>query len=183
MVARTIAGHPEAILADEPVSGVDLPTKDRLLRLLREIQVSQKAALAVITHDLSILNPLCGRIVVMYEGRVLEEYPSGPSDMIPEVHHPYTRRLRASSLALRASENGGVFREEGMDSPRLEGSEDTAVQCSQAWDERDRGCRYRGECDLFRSADSPEVCITTEPHLLPGPAGVGHRVACHLVGP
>jgi ABC-type oligopeptide transport system ATPase subunit len=93
-IARAIVTEPAFILADEIVSGLDVATQAQILDLLRELRRDMGLALAFITHDLSVVRVLCERVVVMHQGRIVEE--GDCSDVFAAPRHPYTRRLLAA---------------------------------------------------------------------------------------
>ena len=89
-LARALAARPRVLVADEPTSSQDLPTRRRLLDLLLRVQREHGPALLLATHDLPLARRLTQRVLVMYGGLVVEELPAGA---VPR--HPYTRRLLA----------------------------------------------------------------------------------------
>ncbi len=93
-IARAIVTEPNFILADEIVSGLDVSTQAQILDLLRELRRDMGLALAFITHDLSVVRVLCERVVVMHQGRIVEEGDCAALFAAPR--HPYTRRLLAA---------------------------------------------------------------------------------------
>jgi len=93
-IARAIVTEPEFILADEIASGLDVSTQAQILDLLRELRRDMGLALAFITHDLSVVRVLCERVVVMHQGRIVEE--GDCAAMFAAPRHPYTRRLLAA---------------------------------------------------------------------------------------
>lgn len=90
-IARAIALQPDLIVADEIVSGLDVSTQARILMLLRELRVRLGMAMIFVTHDLSVVRVLCNRVVVMREGRILEQ--GNTADVFESPAHPYTRAL------------------------------------------------------------------------------------------
>ena len=72
-IARAVVLRPDFVLADEIVSGLDVSTQAQVLRLLKELTSEMRLALAFISHDLSVVRSICQRVVVMREGRVVEE--------------------------------------------------------------------------------------------------------------
>ena len=93
-IARAIVTEPDFILADEIVSGLDVSTQAQILDLLRDLRRDMGLALAFITHDLSVVRVLCERVVVMHQGRIVEE--GGCADVFAAPRHAYTRRLLAA---------------------------------------------------------------------------------------
>ncbi|OUD80858.1 Oligopeptide transport ATP-binding protein OppF [Clavibacter michiganensis subsp. michiganensis] len=90
-LARAIATSPGILLADEPVSGVDLPLRDRIIELLGDLVRERGLGLVLVSHDLDAVARLCGRSVVLAGGRIVEEGPTGR--LLADPAHP----ARASS--------------------------------------------------------------------------------------
>ncbi len=93
-IARAIVTAPDFILADEIVSGLDVATQAQILDLLRRLQREMGLALGFIAHDLSVVRVLCSRVVVMHQGRIVENGPC--ADVFDHPADPYTRRLLAA---------------------------------------------------------------------------------------
>ena len=90
-IARAVVLRPDFVLADEIVSGLDVSTQAQVLRLLKELTSEMRLALAFISHDLSVVRSICQRVVVMREGRVVDE---GPCDrLFAAPGAAYTRML------------------------------------------------------------------------------------------
>ncbi len=90
-IARAIALQPDLIVADEIVSGLDVSTQARILLLLRELRQRLGMSMVFVTHDLSVVRVLCDRVVVMREGRIVEQ--GRTQDVFERPQHPYTRAL------------------------------------------------------------------------------------------
>jgi peptide/nickel transport system ATP-binding protein len=95
VIARAIALEPDFIVADEPVSALDVSIQAQIINLMVQLQREFGLAMLFVSHDLSVIDYLCDRVVVMYLGRVME---SGPTDeLFARPHHPYTRALMAAA--------------------------------------------------------------------------------------
>jgi len=97
-IARAAILNPELIVADEPVSALDVSVQSQVLNLLAELRRERGLALILIAHDLAVVGQVCDRIAVMYLGRVVEE---GPADqLLAAPQHPYSRALVGSVYGL-----------------------------------------------------------------------------------
>jgi peptide/nickel transport system ATP-binding protein len=96
-LARCLAAQPGVLIADEPTSALDGAARDTILALLRRVMDRHGLALMVISHDLSVLHAICGRVSVMYGGMIVESY------RVPDralVRHPYTIEMMAAAPAV-----------------------------------------------------------------------------------
>nr|WP_243851185.1 ATP-binding cassette domain-containing protein [Modestobacter marinus] len=93
-LARALAPGPALLLADEPVSGLDLPVRDQVVEVLAELSARQGLGLLLVSHDLAVVARLCDRTVVLGDGRVLEDRPT--ADLLASPDHPRTRELLAA---------------------------------------------------------------------------------------
>ncbi|WP_311214576.1 MULTISPECIES: ABC transporter ATP-binding protein [unclassified Arthrobacter] len=105
-IARAIATRPDFLLADEPVSGLDLPMREQVIELLRSIAEERGTGLLIVSHDLSMVASLCHRTVVMHDGAVIEDRAT--LALLSDPQHPRTRELVGAIPVLPAPENPGA---------------------------------------------------------------------------
>lgn len=104
-IARAIIMKPDIIMADEPVSALDLTVQAQVLDVLMELQDKFGFSYLFVSHDLAVVEQVASRVMVMRRGRVVE---TGPRDAIYDRPlHPYTRRLLSASAVVRANGDGG----------------------------------------------------------------------------
>jgi peptide/nickel transport system ATP-binding protein len=155
-IARALAVNPTFVIADEPVSALDVSVQSRILNLLADLQERLNLTYLFISHDMSVVRHVADRIAVMYLGKVVE---TGTAEQILENPlHPYTQALLSSvpTLTRRRFTKRIV----------LEGDVPSAVDPPAA-------CRFAGRC--FRVIDR---CRAEVPPLEGIPGDPGHLVAC-----
>ncbi|GIF77566.1 ABC transporter ATP-binding protein [Asanoa siamensis] len=155
-VARALALRPKIIVADEPVSALDVSIQAQVINLLRELQRELDLAFVFIAHDLAVVRHFCQRIAVMYLGKMVEV---GDREQIYErPAHPYTRALLSAVPDVTKLGASGRI--------RLEGDVPTPLNPPS-------GCRFRTRC-----WKAQEKCATEEPPLTVKPNGA--LAACHF---
>jgi peptide/nickel transport system ATP-binding protein len=156
-IARALAGDPNVIVADEPVSALDVSVQAAIVNLLSELQADRGSTLVFISHDLSVVRYLADHVAVMYLGQVVE---FGPVEAVfTPPYHPYTEAL-LSAVPIPDPE---------AQRPRivLDGALPSAT-------ERPAGCPFSTRCP--RKVGS--ICDDTPPP--EQSLGQGHRIACHI---
>lgn len=104
-IARALALDPKILVADEPVSALDVSVQAQILNLLKEIKKSRKLSMLFVTHDFAVARFLCDDIAVMYQGRIVERAPA--KALFTNPQHPYTEALLAAVPSVDASRRTG----------------------------------------------------------------------------
>ena len=159
-LARALTLNPKVIVADEPVSALDVSIRAQVLNLMKRLQADHGLTYIVISHDLAVVRYMADRIAVMYLGKLVE-MGSG-DDIYQRAAHPYTAGLIATipvpepnAARARARKSAGIKGE--LPSPVNPPS----------------GCRFRIRCPLAQ-----DLCVEAEPQLRS--FGPGHVAACHF---
>jgi len=100
MIAMSLALDPGLIIMDEPTTGLDVLVQERILRELKQIRQKSKAAIFLITHDISVIAEMSDRIGIMYAGRIMEQ--ADTMDLFNEPYHPYTLGLKNAFPSIKA---------------------------------------------------------------------------------
>jgi oligopeptide/dipeptide ABC transporter ATP-binding protein len=161
-LARALVVEPAVLIADEPVSALDVSVQASILNLLRDLQADMGFSCLFITHDLGTVEFLCDNVAVMYLGKVVELAPR--AELFRNPQHPYTQALLSAALVPDPDVQRTRTR------TLLEGDVPSPLAPPS-------GCRFRTRCPLeHRSAPAS---TDEEPPLVE--FAPGHLVACHLV--
>ena len=159
-IARALAVDPTFIVADEPVSALDVSMQSQILNLLRDLQDRLGLTYLFISHDMSVVRHMADRVAVMYLGRIVEIAPAG--ELFTNPLHPYTQALLSAVPSLIVGRPNERIRVPGE--ATLMGDLHT--------------CRFANRC--FRSLD---VCRQQRPPLEAIPGRPDHHVACFNYAP
>jgi len=157
-LARALTLNPQVIVADEPVSALDVSIRAQVLNLMKRLQAAHGMTYIVISHDLAVVKYMADRIGVMYLGKLVE-LGSG-ADIYERYAHPYTAGL-LSAIPVPDPAADRVETKVG-----IQGELPSAIHPPS-------GCRFRTRCQFAQ-----EICVEQEPELRS--FGPGHVAACHF---
>ena len=161
-IARTLALRPRLIVADEPVSALDVSIQAQVINLLADLQSELGLTYVIIAHDLSVIRHVANRVAVMYLGNLVEL--ASRNDLYERPMHPYTVALLSAVPMPEPSKRGAEG--ERRERIRLVGDVPSPLNPPPA-------CRFHTRC-----WKAQEVCRTEPPPLRE--LGPGHQVACHF---
>lgn len=154
-IARALATNPKLLMLDEAVSALDVSVRAQILNLLQELQQELNLTYMFVSHDLSVIEHICDRVIIMYLGKIVEI--GKKEDIFHDPRHPYTKAL-LSAIPV-------VDPETKRERIRLEGDIPSPIHPPE-------GCRFHTRCPM-----ASEKCKTEPPTV---DLGGGHKVACHF---
>ncbi len=157
-IARALIVKPKLLIADEPVSALDVSVQAQILNILSEIQKKENMAVLFISHDLSVVEHISDRVYVMYLGKAVES--GDKKDIFSDPKHQYTKALLASRPRETPWEKSCEI--------NLKGELPNALNIPD-------GCRFWPRCVKYKDG----LCNKYEPKTII--SGNGHMAACHLV--
>lgn len=156
-IARALSVEPEFILADEPVSALDVSVQAQILNLLTDLRAELGLSYLFVSHDLKVVQHFCERVLIMYLGFIVEELPC--DDLEADVRHPYSKALLGAIPVDDPNDR--------TDRDILEGDVPSPIDLP-------KGCPFHTRCPQVEA-----ICREKNPELVQ--LGSGHRVACHVV--
>jgi oligopeptide/dipeptide ABC transporter ATP-binding protein len=157
-IARALAPDPALIIADEPLSALDVSIQSQILNLMKSIQEERRLSYLFISHDLAVVHHLVDRVAVLYLGRLVELAPR--DDLFERPSHPYTQAL------LEAVPRIGRLR--GRRHRAIKGEMPSPIAPPP-------GCVFHTRCPKVQ-----DICKVEPPELLAAPGRPAQRAACHF---
>jgi len=178
-IARALAAEPRIVIADEPVSALDVSVQATVLRVFAQLRTELDIGLLLISHNLAVIRVLCETVAVMYLGRLVETATT--AELFDDPRHPYTRALLDAVPRLRPAAAPGVLAGAAVapadaraGSPLATAVPATPAQERSSTPPLTGGCPYAPVCPLVQ-----QICREQAPAL--EPVGTGpRRAACHF---
>jgi oligopeptide/dipeptide ABC transporter ATP-binding protein len=159
-IARALATEPDFLVADEPVSALDVSVRAQIVNLLVELRAKLGLTILFIAHDLALVEQIADRVMVLYNGRVAETAPA--ADLLRVARHPYTVSLLSAVPVADPSRRRQRTVLRGDPPSRLEPIS---------------GCPFHPRCPV-----AAEICSREVPQLVENPLAKGAWAACHFPG-
>lgn len=159
-IAAAMILEPVFVVADEPVSMLDVSVRAEILKLMLDLQKNKNLTYLFITHDLSLAWMIADRIAVFYLGKMVEIGPA--QEVVHHCRHPYSKAL-VSVIPTVEDQAGGRY--------VLLGETPSPMLIPE-------GCRFHTRCWLYQNKGCPEICRTVQPDLIE--VGNDHLVSCHF---
>jgi oligopeptide/dipeptide ABC transporter ATP-binding protein len=156
-IARALVVEPRVLVADEPVSSLDVSVQATILRLFEDLRARLGLTVVLISHNLAVVRHLSDQVAVMYLGRIVEQGSRDP--LFASARHPYTQALLAAAPRLRQRQ---------LIRLQVEGEPPSPVDLPP-------GCRFHPRCPL-----AAEICAHEDPLQRPVREGDDHLVSCHF---
>jgi peptide/nickel transport system ATP-binding protein len=155
-IARALAAHPEILIADEPVSSLDISIQAQIINILLQMKHDFALSMMIVSHNLLVLRHICDRIIIMYLGTIVES--GSAAEIFRRCRHPYTEALIAAIPGMHrsGSATGELLRDDLPSALAIPG-----------------GCRFHPRCRY-----ACERCRREVPQMVEYAAG--QRAACHL---
>ena len=160
VIARALALQPRLILADEPVSALDVSIQGQVINLLQDLRAQFGLTYIFISHDLSVVEYICDRVAVMYLGRLVET--ADKESFYTHAQHPYSRALLSAAPRPVPAGSPGAKKKRII----LKGDVPSPINPPP-------GCPFHPRC-----VEAKEICRSNRPELKP--MAPGHKVACHM---
>ena len=163
-IARALALNPDLIVADEPISALDVSIRAQILALLERLQAELNLTYLVVAHDLAIVRRISDRVAVMYLGRIVET--ASTRDLYGAPLHPYTVALLSAVP---------------IPDPQIQMHRRRIILSGEIPSPSNPppGCHFHTRCWLYQRLEQPDLCRTETPPLRTAVAD--HQVACHFV--
>lgn len=156
-IARALAAQPQVLIADEPVSSLDISIQAQIINLLQELKHQRGLTMLMVSHDLGVLRHICDRIAVMYLGTVVELAPA--QELFRQCRHPYSQALLAAIPSIHRSLETDM---QPLFTNEIPSAANVPV-----------GCRFHPRCPYAEAICRKESPGLVEQH-------PGHAAACHL---